>query len=393
VWLNRSKESLTLDLKQDGAKEVLNRLIERADVFVQNLSPGAAGRLGFGAGELRERDPRLIVCDVSGYGSSGPYRDKKAYDLLVQCEAGLVSITGTPDAPSKVGIAVADIAAGMYAYSGILAALLRRERTGEGAAIEVPLFEALAEWMGFPAYYAMYGGTEPPRIGASHAAIAPYGPFECADGEVVFFGIQNEREWERFCEAVLEQPALAGDERFTSNSERVENVDALHAAIEDILKQLSSEEALEPLDGAKIANARMRTVQDFLEHPQLEARDRWREVESPVGPLRATSGDGMRGYRNSLRIDTIVAPQSLRIAFPYGFLTVEATTIMATSRYPFDHTGTAEMPCDDWGSASHSNLGSDALLFPYCKADMGDRCLTCGCIVHLPEGGSGKSRA
>jgi itaconate CoA-transferase len=287
VWLNRSKESVTLDLKQDGAKEILNRLIESADVFVQNLAPGATGRLGFGAQTLRERHPSLIVCDVSGYGSSGPYRDKKAYDLLVQCEAGLVSITGTPDTPSKVGVSVADIACGMYAYSGILAALFRRERTGEGAAIEVSLFEALAEWMGFPAYFTMYGGKEPPRTGASHAAIAPYGPFECGDGEVIFLGIQNEREWERFCEAVLEQPALANDERFASNSERVENRDDLHQEIEAILEELSSQEAIERLDDAKIANARMRTVRDFLDHPQLEARGRWREVGSPVGPLRA----------------------------------------------------------------------------------------------------------
>ena len=287
VWLNRSKESLTLDLKQQGAKEVLSRLVERADVFVQNLAPGAAGRLGFGAENLRKRHPRLIVCDISGYGSSGPYRDKKAYDLLVQCEAGLVSITGTPEAPSKVGVSIADIACGMYAYSGILAALLRRERAGEGATLEVSLFEALAEWMGFPAYFTLYGGKEPPRTGASHAAIAPYGPFECADGETIFLGLQNEREWQRFCEAVLKQPALAEDERFESNSERVENVDALRQAIEDILGQLPSEEILERLDGAKIANARMRDVRGFLDHPQLEARNRWREVGSPVGPLRA----------------------------------------------------------------------------------------------------------
>jgi itaconate CoA-transferase len=287
VWLNRSKESLTLDLKQDGAKEVLARIIERADVFVQNLAPGATGRLGFGAQILRERHPSLIVCDVSGYGSSGPYRDKKAYDLLVQCEAGLVSITGTPETPSKVGVSIADIACGMYAYSGILAALLRRGRTGEGAALEVSLFEALAEWMGFPAYYAMYGGKEPPRTGASHAAIAPYGPFECGDGKVIFLGIQNEREWERFCEVVLEQPALAEDERFASNSERVENRDDLHQDIETILQRFSSSEAIERLEEAKIANARMRTVRGLLEHPQLEARDRWREVGSPVGPLRA----------------------------------------------------------------------------------------------------------
>jgi itaconate CoA-transferase len=287
VWLNRSKESLTLDLKQDEAKEVLARLIERSDVFVQNLAPGATGRLGFGAESLQERHPALFVCDVSGYGSSGPFRDKKAYDLLVQCEAGLVSITGTPETPSRVGVSIADIACGMYAYSGILTALLRRERTGEGAAIEVSLFEALAEWMGFPAYYAMYGGKEPPRTGASHAAIAPYGPFECGDGEVIFLGIQNEREWERFCEVVLERSALAQDERFASNSERVENRDDLHQDIEAILRTFSSREVLERLEEAKIANARMRTVRGLLEHPQLEARDRWTEVGSSVGPLRA----------------------------------------------------------------------------------------------------------
>jgi len=238
VWLNRSKESLTLDLKKEGAREVLERHVGRADVFVQNLAPGAAGRLGFGARSLRERHPRLIVCDVSGYGSSGPYRDKKAYDLLVQCEAGLVSITGTEETPSKVGIAVADIAAGMYANSGILAALLRRERTGEGASLEVSLFEALGEWMGFPLYYAMYGGKEPPRSGARHASIAPYGPFECGDGEQIFFGIQNEREWERFCEAVLGRPEMAGDELFDDNSRRVENREALEEEISAILELL-----------------------------------------------------------------------------------------------------------------------------------------------------------
>jgi itaconate CoA-transferase len=287
VWLNRSKESVTLDLKQEGAREVLERLLGRTDVFVQNLAPGAAGRLGFGAEALRGRHPRLVVCDVSGYGSSGPYRDKKAYDLLVQCEAGLVSITGTPETPSKVGIAVADIAAGMYAYSGILSALFRRERTGEGAALEVSLFEALAEWMGFPAYYAMYGGREPPRSGARHASIAPYGPFECGDGEEIFFGIQNEREWERFCEAVLGRPEMANDELFDDNARRVENREELEEEISTILGGLSSEEALENLEKAGIANARMRTVRELIEHPQLEARDRWREVDSPAGPLRA----------------------------------------------------------------------------------------------------------
>jgi crotonobetainyl-CoA:carnitine CoA-transferase CaiB-like acyl-CoA transferase len=286
VWLNRSKESLTLDLKKDRTREILNLLIEQADVFVQNLAPGATGRLGFGTEALRERHPRLIVCDVSGYGSSGPYRDKKAYDLLVQCEAGLVSITGTPEVPSKVGIAVADIAAGMYAYSGILAALFRRERTGEGAALEVSLFEALAEWMGFPAYYAMYGGKEPPRSGGRHASIAPYGPFECGDGNQIFFGVQNEREWERFCEVVLGRPETANDELFDGNSHRVENRKALEEEISAVLGRLSSEEAIEGLERAGIANARMRTVREFLEHPQLEARDRWRAVGSPAGHLR-----------------------------------------------------------------------------------------------------------
>ncbi len=287
VWLNRSKESLTLDLKQPEAKDILNRLLARADVFIHNLAPGAAGRLGFGADRLREEYPQVIICGVSGYGSTGPYRDKKAYDLLIQCETGLVSITGTPETPSKVGISAADIAAGMYAYSGILAALFQRERSGEGMEIEVSMLEALGEWMGFPAYFALYGGEEPERSGARHAAIAPYGPFECGDGEVIFLGIQNEREWERFCEAVLEQPEMAEDKRFATNSDRVANRDALDKEIEGVFKRFSAEEVIERLEEAQIANARMRTVHDFVDHPQLEARDRWSEVGSPAGPLRA----------------------------------------------------------------------------------------------------------
>jgi itaconate CoA-transferase len=287
VWLNRSKESLTLDLKQSEAKEILDRLLAGADVFIHNLAPGAAGRLGFGAERLREEHPRLIICGVSGYGSTGPYRDKKAYDLLIQCETGLVSITGTPETPSKVGISAADIAAGMYAYSGILAALFQRERGGEGMEIEVSMLEALGEWMGFPAYFALYGGEEPERSGARHAAIAPYGPFECGDGEVIFLGIQNEREWERFCEAVLEQPEMAEDKRFATNSDRVANREALDKEIEGVFKRFSAEEVIERLEETQIANARMRTVHDFVDHPQLEARDRWGEVGSPVGPLRA----------------------------------------------------------------------------------------------------------
>ena len=286
VWLNRSKESLALNLKEDRSKEVLRRLVARSDVVVQNLAPGAAGRLGFGAEELRAEHPHLVYCSVSGYGEDGPYTQKKAYDLLVQCEVGLVSITGTPETPSKVGLPAADIAAGMYAYSGILSALFRRERTGEGATLEVSMLEALAEWMGFPAYFAGYGGEEPRRSGAAHAAIAPYGPFACADGEVVFLGIQNEREWKRFCEVVLGSEGMAEDDRFDKNSRRVENREELHAEIEKVFSNLSSEEAIERLEGAGVANARMRTVRQFLDHPQLEARDRWREFGSPVGPLR-----------------------------------------------------------------------------------------------------------
>jgi crotonobetainyl-CoA:carnitine CoA-transferase CaiB-like acyl-CoA transferase len=286
VWLNRSKESLALDLKQDEAKEILRSLVARADVFVQNLAPGAAGRLGFGAEELRGEHPRLVYCSVSGYGGDGPYAEKKAYDLLVQCEAGLVSITGTPETPSKVGISAADIAAGMYAYSGVLSALFRRERTGEGATLEVSMLEALGEWMGFPAYFAGYGGEEPRRSGASHASIAPYGPFECGDGEVVFLGIQNEREWKRFCEEVLGRDGMAEDDRFDKNSRRVENRDELHAQIEKVFSGHSSEEVIERLEGAGVANARIRTVRQFLDHPQLEARNRWREFGSPVGSLR-----------------------------------------------------------------------------------------------------------
>ena len=287
VWLNRSKESLALDLKQDESKEALHRLVARADVFIQNLAPSAAERLGFGAEDLREKHPRLVYCSVSGYGATGPYKNKKAYDLLVQCEAGLVSITGTPETPSKVGISAADIAAGMYAYSGILAALLRREKTGEGATLDISMLEALGEWMGFPAYFAGYGGEEPKRSGASHAAIAPYGPFECGDGESVFLGIQNEREWEKFCEQVLESPELADEARFTTNSERVANWEALHEEIEGAFEHFTEKEAIVRLEEAGIANARLRTVRQFLDHPQLKTRGCWREVESPAGPLWA----------------------------------------------------------------------------------------------------------
>lgn len=287
VWLNRSKQSLTLDVKQSEAREILARLLARADVFVQNLAPGAAERLSLGADALRKMYPRLVVCGVSGYGSSGPYRDKKAYDLLIQSEAGLLSITGTEQDPCKVGISVADIAAGVYAYSGILTALLSRERTGRGTSVEVSLFEALGEWMGYPAYYTQYGGKAPARAGASHAAIAPYGPFHTGDQKPVFLGIQNEREWEHFCHSVLERPELAADPRFSSGPRRVEHRCELHTVIDGVFSRLTAEEIIARLDNAQIANARMNTVQEFLQHPQLAARKRWRNLDSPVGSLSA----------------------------------------------------------------------------------------------------------
>jgi itaconate CoA-transferase len=287
VWLNRSKESVALDLKSDLGRQAVRELAARADVFVQNLAPGAAERLGLGAEELRALNPRLVHVSISGYGSGGPYTTKKAYDLLVQCEAGLVSITGTPQEPSKVGISVADIAAGMYAYSGILTALIQRGRTGEGATLEVSMLEALGEWMGFPLNYAVYGGTPPPRSGARHAAIAPYGPFRCGDGEQVFLGIQNEREWARFCEQVLGTPELASDPRFERNSLRVDNGEALAAEIERAFGDLTAEQAASRLEEVGIANALLRDMASFADHPQLAARDRWVEYDSPVGSLRA----------------------------------------------------------------------------------------------------------
>jgi itaconate CoA-transferase len=286
VWLNRSKESLTLDVKHPSAREVLDRVLARADVFVQNLAPGAAERLGLSAASLRAARPALVVCNISGYGSSGPLRDKKAYDLLVQNETGLVSITGTEQTPSKVAISIADIAAGMYAYSGILTALLRRAQTGVGAAIDVSLFDALGEWMGFPMYYTMYGGTPPARTGASHATVAPYGPFATADG-TVSFGLQNEREWRRFCTDVLRAPDVADDPRFASNPDRVTHRADLEAAINEVLRQLPSADVVARLDAAQIANGRMNSMAEFAAHPQHGARDRWRTIDSPAGPLRA----------------------------------------------------------------------------------------------------------
>ena len=290
VWVNRSKESLTLDLKQPGALAVLKQLIATADVLVQNLAPGAAARMGLGYDDLCAAHPALIVCDISGYGDNGPYRDKKAYDLLIQSEAGFLSVTGTPDEPSKAGNSIADIAAGMYAYTGILAALLQRDKrggTGKGAHIDVSMLESLTEWMGYPMYYAYQGATPPPRSAASHATIYPYGPFVAGDGGTVMLGLQNEREWKLFCERVLQDAALATDPRFDSNARRNEHRETLKALILATFARLSTADVLARLDDAQIANARMNSMADVWAHPQLQARERWRRVGTPSGDVPA----------------------------------------------------------------------------------------------------------
>ncbi|AKJ29871.1 CaiB/BaiF CoA transferase family protein [Caldimonas brevitalea] len=293
VWVNRSKESLALDLKAPGAAEVMHRLIAKADVFVQNLAPGAAARLGYGAAELQTRHPRLIVCDISGYGSDGPYRDRKAYDLLIQSESGFVSVTGSEDEPAKAGAAIADIAAGMYAYTSILSALLLRERTGRGSHIDVSMLESLCEWMGHPLYYAYQGAPPPPRSGAAHATIYPYGPFVAGDGNTVMVGLQNEREWRVFCAAVLQTPGLADDERFADNERRSANRQALRALIQSCFAALSSAEVRDRLEGAQIAYADVNDLHDVWRHPQLAARDRWAEVDTPNGPVPALKPPGV----------------------------------------------------------------------------------------------------
>ena len=291
VWTNRSKESLTLDLKHRAAQQVLAQLLERADVLVQNLAPGAAARLGLSFDALHAQHPRLIVCDISGYGDDpahpGPYRDKKAYDLLIQSEAGFLSVTGSADEPAKAGCSIADIAAGMYAYSGILGALLQRGKTGQGSRIDVSMLESMVEWMSYPLYYAFDGTTPPPRAGAAHATIFPYGPFVAGDGKTVMLGLQNEREWAAFCKVVLQQPALAADERFASNSRRVANSAALRERIGQVFAALTAEQVIARLDEAQIANARMNDMHEVWQHPQLKARGRWAEVATPSGPIPA----------------------------------------------------------------------------------------------------------
>ncbi len=293
VWVNRSKESLTLDLKQPAALAALKTLLKTADVLVQNLAPGAAARMGLTAEALHQENPGLILCDISGYGNDGPYRDKKAYDLLIQSEAGFLSVTGTPETPCKAGNSIADIAAGMYAYTNILAALLQRGKTGKGSAIDVSMLESLSEWMSFPMYYAYKGAQPPPRNGASHATIYPYGPFKAGDGKTVMLGLQNEREWAQFCETVLENPALAQDERFDRNFKRNEKREELLSIINACFSKLSSEQLIARLEKAQIANAHLNDMEGLWKHEQLKARQRWTEVDTPNGAIAALLPPGL----------------------------------------------------------------------------------------------------
>jgi itaconate CoA-transferase len=287
VWTNRSKESLSLDLKHPDAKRILAELLAKADVLVQNLAPRAAARLGLSYEALSEKFPRLVVCDISGYGEGGPYQNKKAYDLLIQSESGFLSVTGDGDKPAKAGCSISDIAAGMYAYSSILSALLLRERTGQGSRIDVSMLESMVEWMGFPMYYAFDGAAPPPRAGAAHATIYPYGPFPVGDGTEVMLGLQNEREWAAFCTTVLQHPDLTTDARFSSNSLRVQNKEALRVLIVTVFASLNRQQVIDRLEQAAIANASVNTMRDVWQHPQLASRQRWSQVDTPVGAVPA----------------------------------------------------------------------------------------------------------
>lgn len=287
VWLNRGKESLALDLKDPAGRDAVLDLLRTADVFIQNLAPGAAERLGLGVSELRIINPRLITCSLSGYGDSGPLRTKKAYDLLVQCEAGALSVTGTGDSPAKVGFSVADISAGMYVFSGVLTALYEREQTGVGSDLSVSMLDALGEWLMQPYYYAAYGQRAPERTGARHSSIAPYGPYRVGGGDTVFIGIQNDREWESFCTQILGRTELVHDLRYAHNTGRVKHDDELTVIIETALSGMSANDVERLLDDAGIANARLRSVSELADHPQMVARGRWRMVRTPGGEIRA----------------------------------------------------------------------------------------------------------
>ncbi|CAE6745083.1 Acetyl-CoA:oxalate CoA-transferase [Paraburkholderia aspalathi] len=306
VWCNRSKESLTLDVKAPQAQHIFERLLEDTDVLVQNLAPGAAARLGLSYEALHEKYPRLIVCNISGYGSDGPYRDKKAYDLLIQSESGFLSITGGPDTPAKAGCSIADIAAGMYAYTNILSALLQRSKTGLGREIDVSMLESMVEWMTYPLYYAFDGASPPPRAGAAHATIYPYGPFPAGDAKTVMLGLQNEREWGVFCSLVLLEPEIAVDPRFSSNSRRVAAREELREIIVTAFSKLTSEEVISRLDSAQIANARMNDMPDVWSHPQLKERNRWVNVDSPAGSIPALLPPGV-STASDVRLDAVPA--------------------------------------------------------------------------------------
>ena len=331
VWTNRSKESLTLDVKHEEAQKLLMRLIlEEADVVVQNLAPGAAARLGLSYEALSKLKPGIIVCDISGYGSDGPYRDKKAYDLLIQSEAGFVSVTGTPDTPSKAGPSIADIAAGMYAYTNILAALMHRQQTGEGQRIDVSMLESLTEWMNYPLYYTFEGAAPPPRTGASHATIYPYGPFPAGDGKTVMLGLQNEREWKIFCDKVLLQPALATQERFASNAKRSALRAELSALIIEAFATLTAEQVAQRLEQSGIANAQVNTMQEVWAHPQLQARGRWREVQTSAGTIPALLPPGSWQHGEP-RMDAVPAlgQHTDAILSHYGYSSDAITTLRA----------------------------------------------------------------
>lgn len=293
VWTNRSKESITLDLKQPAAVKIVHQLLEGADVLIQNLAPGAADRMGFSYEQLKDKYPRLIVCGISGYGADGPYRDKKAYDLLIQSESGLLSVSGTPETPSKAGCSIVDIASGMYAYTNILAALIQRGRTGKGCNIDISMLESMVEWMSFPLYYAYDGAPPPVRAGASHATIYPYGPFPAGDGKVVMLGLQNEREWAVFCDKVLERPDLKTDPRFNSGPKRSDARKELYGIIVELFSKMTAEQIVERLDTAQIGNARMNDMHDVWAHAQLKARQRWKDVDTPAGKIPALLPPGV----------------------------------------------------------------------------------------------------
>jgi itaconate CoA-transferase len=319
VWTNRSKESLTLDVKHAEGSIILQKLVSKADVVVQNLAPGAAARLGLGYTALSKDNPGVIVCNISGYGTGGPDEKRKAYDLLVQSESGFVTTTGTPDTPSKAGISIADIAAGMYAYTNILAALLQRGKSGKGCEIDLSMLDAMTEWMSYPLYYAYKGAEPPARAGASHATIFPYGPFTVGDGRTVILGLQNEREWKAFCEVVLEAPELTTDAQFSSNSLRAQNKDTLTQIITTSFSDLTTEGVIERLDRAGIANANMNEMADVWNHVQFETRNRWREVDTPAGRIPALLPPG--GIGAEPRMDAVpdLGEHSVALLAEFGY--------------------------------------------------------------------------